>query len=168
MKSKKYFLFKYALILICAVIFGEDLCLSQSNRLVGTIGWGKSVQGIQLSVAMTNDIFQVGYSTFVTAVTRNSSTNAITMDISVPMLNFDVSLTSDNGKTYHVTVRTIILHPRKFVTIQPGGENVVSIPVTFRDEIEPGDYTLKAVRHFKLNEKEFILESNSIKVQIIK
>jgi hypothetical protein len=59
------------------------------------------------------------------------------------------------------------------VMINPGEEKSESIPVTFGvtrfgDAVEPGDYTLKAKRTFSSSDGNFTLESNSIKVKIIK
>jgi hypothetical protein len=131
--------------------------------------FGKSVQGVQLAITMTNSVFQVGSSSTVASVTTNSSTNTITVDISAPTIHFGVLLTNDTGKLYHVTTRLDIREPGRLVTINPGEEQSESIPVTFGENIEPGDYTLKATRKFSSSDGEdFTLESNSIKVKIIK
>jgi hypothetical protein len=57
---------------------------------------------------------------------------------------------------------------RELVTINPGEEKSEFIPITIGENIEPGDYTLKATRTFTLNDSDFTLESNSIRVTIIK
>ncbi len=130
--------------------------------------WGQSVQGVQLAITMTNNVFQVGSSSAVESVTTNSYTNTITVDISAPTMNFGVFLTNDTGKSYDVTPRLKIREPGRLVTISPGGGQSESIPVTFGENIAPGDYTLKATRHFTMSGEDFTLESNSIKIKVIK
>jgi hypothetical protein len=130
--------------------------------------WGGSVQGIRLSITTTNNVLKIATSTSIESVIKNSSTNAITVDVLAPTIYFDVLLTSDTGKLYHITTPLEIRGPGRLVAINPGEELNESIPVTFGNNIEPGDYTLKATRTFTLNDKEFTLESNSIKVKIIK
>jgi hypothetical protein len=154
--------------IICAAVLAASQCVAQSNNSQIAANWGQSIQGVQLAIMMTNGVFQVGSSSSIVSVTENSSTNAIIVDMSAPTVNFDVLLTNDTGKLYHVTTPMMIRGPRKLVAIQPGEKSVESIPVTFREEIEPGDYTLKATRTFTSNDGDFTLESNSIKVQIIK
>jgi hypothetical protein len=117
---------------------------------------------------MATNVFPVGSNSIVRSVTRNSSTNAITVDISAPTVNFDVLLAGDNGKSYHITTPSRIRELRQFVTINPGEERDESIAITFGKNIEAGNYDLKATRDFTSKGREFALESNSIKVTIIK
>jgi hypothetical protein len=153
-------------ILIYTLAVEVKSCIAQDSQTI--TNWCEAVQGVQLSITMTNNVFDVGSHSVVASVTKNSSTNTIIVDMSAPTVNFDVLLTNDTGKLYHVTTPMMIRGPRKLVAIQPGEESVESIPVTFGENIEPGDYTLKATRTFTLNDKEFTLESNSIKVKVIK
>ena len=152
---------------------------AQSTNHPEATDWGKSVQGVQLSITMTNNVFQAGSSTTVESVTKNSSTNDIVVDTFAPTAVFDVLLKNSAGKTYHVTTPTPIIGPSHFVTIKPGEESAESIPVTFGktrfgDIVDPGDYTLRATRHFSSSKEDYIhggdgafmLESNLIKVQI--
>jgi hypothetical protein len=162
-------------ILPVIIIFGLVVVpASASDSDQEATNWGKSVQGVQLSIMMATNVFQVGSSTTVESVTKNSSTNDIVVDIFAPTMVFDVLLTNSAGKTYHVTTPMMIRGPRHFVTIKPGEESAESIPVTFGDIVEPGDYTLRATRHFSSSKEDYIhevegaftLESNLIKVQI--
>jgi hypothetical protein len=158
---------------ICAAILTANQCVAQSNNSQMAANWGQSVQGVQLEITMTNSVYQVGSSSVVASVTRNSSENAITIDISAPTVNYDVLLTSETGKLYHITTPLKIRELTKLVMINHGEEKSESIPVTFGvtrfgDAVEPGEYMLKATRKFVLNDKEYTLESNSLKVQIVK
>ncbi|HEY5043670.1 MAG TPA: hypothetical protein VIK53_16985 [Verrucomicrobiae bacterium] len=164
---------KIALVSIWIAILGVSQCVAQSNNSQIAANWGQSVQGVQLMITMTNRVFQIGSSSVVTSVTRNSSTNAITIDVSAPTVEFDVLLKSETGKLYHITTPLKIRELSKPVMINPGEEKSESIPVTFGvtrfgDAVEPGDYMLKATRPFVLNDKEYTVESNSIKVKIVK
>ena len=154
------------LISICLAAIEANMCLAQSNNSQTITNWGKSVQGVQLSITLSNRIFQVGSSPTVAAVIRNSSTNDITLlDVGV---NGNVLLTNNTGKSYNIVKPVTILYPTRFVTIKPGEERDESIWVTFGEDIEPGDYTLKAARTFGLNHRNFRLESNSINVKVIR
>jgi hypothetical protein len=166
---------------VCVVVLVMNISTAQPSGPTEATNWGKSVQGVQLSISVTNNVFRVGSSTTVASVTKNSSTNDITVDISAPTVEFDVLLTNGLGKLYHVTTPMAIREPRQLVTIKPGGESFESIPVTFGetrlgDTVEPGDYTLLAMRYFSLSRGRFALvgsnsiplESNPIKVRIIK
>src|SRR5208283_4386376 len=107
--------------IILLVAIGANPCLAQNNT-VDAASWGDSVQDVQLSIAMTNRVFQIGSSSVVTSVTRNSSTNAITIDISAPTVNFDVLLISDTGKLYHITTPLNIRELDELVMINHGEE----------------------------------------------
>src|ERR1700679_2491016 len=116
---------------------------------------------------MTKSIFRVGSSTTVMSITKNSSTNNISVETSFPTISFDVLLANDTGKLYHVTTKLLrIRGMAQYALIKPGEESVESIPVTFGQDIESGGYTLKASREFTSSEGHFTLESNSLKVRI--
>ena len=150
--------------------FAAVFTVQASNSQTIT-NWGESVQGVQLAITVTNSVFQIGSQATVLSVTKNFSTEVVKVDISAPTINFDVILTSSTGKLYHITTPTNIGYPTIFRTINPGEERAESIPVTFGktrfgDTVEPGDYTLKATRHFSMNGKDFELVSNLLKVQV--
>lgn len=160
---------RIALISICTIATGANLCAAQLNDVQSITNWGQSIQGFKLAIKMTNNVFKVGSPSVVTAVFGNSSTNSIIVDLTAPSLNFDAMLTNDTGRLYHIsTTNIILLLPRQLVTIEPGEQSVEDVPVTFGQEIEPGNYSLKAARTFTLNDSEFTLESNSIKVTLTK
>ena len=155
------------ILLLCFVA----ICMVRAGNSQTITNWGHSVQGVQMAITMTNSVFQVGAQAAVLSVTKNLSTEVVKVDISAPTINFDVILTSSTGKLYHVTTPTAIGYPTIFRTINPEEERSESIPVTFGktrfgDTVEPGDYTLKATRHFSMNGKDFELVSNLLKVQV--
>jgi len=157
---------KIILISICLAAIEANVCLAQSSNLQSITNWGKSVQGVQLSTRLSNRTFQVGSSATVAAVIKNSSTKDITLLVSA--VNFTVLLTNNAGKSYNIIKPVVILYPSQIVTINPGEKRDESITVTFAEKIEPGDYTLKATRKFSSSDGDFTLESNLIKVTIVK
>jgi hypothetical protein len=160
---------KIALVSVWMAIVGVSQCMAQSNNSQTAADWAQSVQ---LVITMTNSVFQIGSSSVVASVTRNLSTNAITIDISAPTIAFDVLLKSETGKSYHITTPLKIREMSMPVIINPGEEKNESVPVTFGttrfgDAVEAGDYTLTATRKFTFNDKEYAIESNSIKVTVV-
>lgn len=158
---------KIALISICVIAAGATPCIAQANDSQSITNWGPSVQGLQLAITTTNNVFAVGSSSVVTAVIENSSTNPVTIEVSAPTLYFDVLLRNETGKSYHITTRMMIRSRVRHVTVMPGKETVELIPVTFGKDIEPGDYTLTATRHVSSGAEKFELESNSIRVTVM-
>ena len=106
MKSIISRLGRRAVLTTVAIIFGPLLPAqipAQSMEHPEATIWGRIVQGVQLSITMTNRDFPVGSSADVASVTRNSSTNVIVVDIFAPTIVFDLDLNEQRGKSYHVT-----------------------------------------------------------------
>jgi hypothetical protein len=157
------------LITVWTVTAGIGQCMAQSSNSQTITNWGQSVQGVQLAISMTNNVFRVGSSSVVESVITNSSVSIITVFGTIPEANSDVVLTSGTGKLYHVTeLPGSFSYRLKRKAIQVREQQVESIRITFGENIEAGDYTIKAIRKFSLSDRDFTLESNSIKVQIIK
>ncbi len=168
MKTTAFYRVKSGLLL--AVLAGgiQATSFAQANGPTEAVEWGKSAQGVQLSIAMTNSVFMTPSSTMVTAATTNSSANEIRIDISFPTVIFDLLLTNNAGKIYHVTTPLNIRGPRRIVTLKPGERRVDFIPTTFPANIELGDYTLTATRSFTFKDETFRLFSNGLRVQMVK
>jgi hypothetical protein len=76
-----------------------------------TANWGKSIQGVQLSITMTNNVFQVGSSTMVESLTTNGSEDPIIVKSPLELF-YDVSIKSESGKLYHVITRSTAIPQR--------------------------------------------------------
>jgi hypothetical protein len=128
--------------------------------------WGKPVQGVRLSITLSNDIVAVGEETTLSAAITNSSTNSITLAV-----GFTVLLTSDTGKIYQL-VTPVLLQSGRVVekNLEPGGSRSWNIPLKVRGDIKPGNYTLEATKSFSVsNGRSFVgfrLVSNDLKVQV--
>jgi hypothetical protein len=126
--------------------------------------WGVGVRGVQLLLYPTNTVIDGGSSITVLAVIRNTSTNSIQVIEKDAERDFDLSLTNVAGKVYHLT-------PHKAgrnlpMEIVGGAHLAMNIPVAFRSDVEPGEYTLRATRLFFVKSERFTLESNLLKVQV--
>jgi ankyrin repeat protein len=136
------------------------------------------VQGVRLSIAMTNRVFEVPSSTAVTALTTNASSNAVMMDITLPPMNYRLLLTNRAGKCYDVPAPFAGNGFSETVTLQPGETHMETIRIFFFGSIEPGDYTLMATRtvifpwtqhsDFTFEDQSFKLVSDPLKITILK
>ena len=148
---------------------GASVCKAQTNNSQKVTNWGESVQGVRMSITMTNKVVKTDSTISLEAVIKDYSTNAIAIEeIFMPGDFFNVALISDTGEKYDLIKPPIQVRAVTFKTINPGEQCVWSLPVTFGRNIKPGDYTLQATRWFwvKSTTNEFKLESNSLKVQI--
>jgi len=140
-------------------------CLFHSKECFGDDHWGKAVQDVKLTINLTNNVFLVGSSTAFEAVITNASTVPITVDKNFTLT---VIIKNNGGKSYDVTASKMILHPIQPVTVLPGGKCTNSVSATFEQDVEPGDYALSATQAFQSQNQDFTLESNPIKVTIVK
>ena len=151
---------------ICLIALGIAPCVAQSDSSEIVPKWGENVQGVQLSITMTNSFFESGSTITIVTVIKNSSTNAIQLaELSQPA-DYDILLKNGANKVYHLIQKPLIIRMRTMLTINPGEQIVRIIPATIGMNIVPGDYTLQATRSFSLNGSSFGLESNLLKVHI--
>jgi hypothetical protein len=143
--------------------------------------WGESIHGVQLAIALTNNIIPAGSELVVFTRMKNSSTNVIYIGESSPESDFVVSVKSDSGKIYQLT-QTHWVHSRfMLATLNPGASRDLVIHagvdryyeppdiVSTKKNVPPGNYTLKATRTFSWTRNSVKLdsvESNLLKVQI--
>jgi hypothetical protein len=154
---------------MCLVVFGASLAMTQTNDHpdAAITNWGKSVQGVQMSISTTNSgVVERGTAIILKVVIRNSSTNAIHMGYTGLASDYDAILIDVTGKTYHLIDPPIQLRLNTTLTINPGEQNIQIIQVTIKKNIEPGDYTLQAARRFYVDNDWLDLESNPLTVQI--
>jgi len=139
-----------------------------------TNNWGESVQGVQLSIALTNStVIEAGSSITFVAVIKNSSTNVIEIQYTALSSDYSASLTSATGKTFQLIDEPLILRLNLALPLNPGEQNVRIISVNIKKNIEPGDYVLQAGRGFYQADRDsyvdkhwLIVKSNLLKVQI--
>ena len=161
---------RITLALISIIMFAASLCKAQSNPHKQKLEWGKNVQGVQLYLTATNTVTVVGSTINVIVVLTNASTNPISIVFerySEGTTDFDFTITSDDGKLYDFTPPSPTLGSSMNVTIKPTETDSRTIPVTFRKEIKPGNYKVKASRMFgTAKREEFKVESNLLQVQV--
>jgi hypothetical protein len=151
---------------LCTVVLCLNICIAQSNNSQTATNWGMKVQGVQLSIAISNNIIDIGATIVMSAQIRNLSTNIIHMVETGPVTDFDVLLTNNSGKFYKLTPKQLINTYRFPVDLNPGESRDWVMPVTIGKDIELGNYTLKATRPFYIGKSGFELESNLLNVQI--
>jgi len=151
---------------MCLIVFGTNLCVAQTTSQSDTNNWGNSIQGIQLSISMTNSVVETRSSIAVMAIIKNSSTNIIYSGELEDSADYDLILANDAGNKYHLIPRASWLHLVKTLTLNPGEQDVRTIFATIGRNTETGDYTLQATRTFNMVGVRYKLESNLLKVQI--
>lgn len=150
-------------------IFGTIACVAQTNDPQTVTNWGKSVCGVQLSVALSNNIVAVGSAITVHCWIRNSSTNVVTThSFGQPRYDFDVSLIDDSGKVYDLTPERSPqdIFFNTFIGIDPNKIYESDILLQLDKQIQPGNYELKVTRGILIQRKGYGLESNLLEVQI--
>jgi hypothetical protein len=137
-----------------------------SNSPPIATNWGKSEQGVKLSIFMTNNTIEPGSAVCLTGVITNSSLNAISMREISDVLDFGLLLTNASGRFYNLTPRFEDPHRVSWVEIRPGEEIVAKIPAAFSTNIAAGNYTLIATRKFKGTNEWSTVDSNPLEVHV--
>jgi hypothetical protein len=151
---------------ICMVICAANLCIAQPPKEPPVpTKWGRSVEGVQLSIGATNTVAGAGAAIWVATVITNKSTNAISVVESRRETDYDLLLTNVANRVYHLTPR-FALFSRHMEPLNPGKAYVLTIPVAFPSNIEPGEYTLIATRGFSSSGGGFNVESNPLQITI--
>jgi len=162
------------------IVYSTVACMAQSTNNFGTIipNGSQSVNEVQLSVTVSNNVISVGSMFSIFVQMKNSSTNTIYMSESSPEEDFSVFLISNSGNVYELTPTPFRFTRLMRAKLNPGesrdwvihvGVNRYFEPpglVATNKNIEPGDYTLQAMRHFSINDNVFKLDSNSLNIQI--
>jgi hypothetical protein len=140
------------------ILFVGSSCLAQSN----------DHQGIQLSIALTNNIFRAGSLIAISSEINNPSTNIVYLTETDPASDFVISITNDSGKTYRLTSDRSFFPRflRVTINILPGKRRDWLVSLILDKNIEAGDYKLKATRSVYTGGISFKLESNLLKVQV--
>jgi hypothetical protein len=156
---------KIAKLVVIAAILQLGVCPAQQIATEKAVEWGKDVQGVRLSLTMTNKVIDIGSTVEITAIIKNASTNSIGFELIGTPADYDLILTNATKKLYHLTSPDDFDSSR-WQSIDPGRENIRQITVTFKNNIAPGEYTLEASRVFGMKDHEYKLVSNPIKVRI--
>jgi hypothetical protein len=152
--------------LICVLVFGTNLCMPQSNTPGTLTNWGPGVEGVRLSITMTNGFVERESTFWIVAAITNSSANIISLNHISAAADYGVVVTDASGKSYNLRPRLAGGSSGRLF-VEPGMQSVLTIPVTLGKDIGPGDYTIKAARGFLLKDGRFFIpESNPLKVRI--
>lgn len=142
------------------------------GRLDKMIDWGNSVEGVQLSVNVTNNMLQIGSRTAFVFYLTNSSTSIITIAQAQNSTSPEVAveLISESGKSYLLTPM-----PEEMpAALPPVSINVRELrewqlPLSIVEGVKAGDYIIKASVKYRTEVGRYLqLTSNSLKVSLIK
>jgi len=156
------------MILAFAVLGVSQTTLSQ-ELVTNLTNIGASVNGVTLSIDLSNRVVALDSTIWLSARIKNASTNVITVNEAHIETDFTVFLASGSGKIYkRITPEPSSQFYRTFeMDIAAGDAHDWRIPVIIPKDTGPGDYTLVATRHFYYrDDSRFELVSNSLKVQI--
>jgi hypothetical protein len=129
--------------------------------------WAESVRAVHMSISISNTVVAAGATLFLTARITNESTYIITIIETGSLAGFDVYLTSDVGIVYKLTSSAHIRnHRARKLQLTPGQTHDWRIAATINKSIQPGEYLLEATRRFTLEDKEFVLPSDLLTVQV--
>jgi hypothetical protein len=162
--SNKFMFKKITIIfaLICALTLRGMAQSTNSPALT----LGKNIEGVHLSITLSNNLINIGSEFFLYAEIENLSTNPIDLVETGAKTDFDILITNSSGKSYNLTPRVRSNTLRLIIKILPFKNEKWSIPVSIGKDISPGPYKLTASREFGLNHKYFDLMSNPLDIQI--
>jgi hypothetical protein len=126
---------------------------------------GESADGVRLSIALSNNIINVGV-VKITATIQNSSTNEIQLDEYMAMSDFDVYLANSSGKAERLSPPKPLSGSRVPIILKPEDSRSWLIPVTIGSEFKSGDYVIKASRSYRENGIWLVMQSNFLNVSI--
>jgi hypothetical protein len=173
---------QFFMTVLLAIAF-EEICAAQTNIFQSVTNWGESVNGVQLSISLSNNILSAGSSSSVQCRIRNLSTNTIGWWVVEPTQGFNVFLTDSSGKIYRLTPLPITNSVTAHITysfackVEEGGTYGYQTPINIGKSIKFGNYQLKANQYFyQLEPKDYFhivgkrqareLISNSLEVQV--
>jgi hypothetical protein len=165
-KNCKLMNLKSIVVSIYVIVITANQDLAQTNGPAQLTEWGMSVQGVQLSISITNSVIKAGEQMCIETIITNSATNAIDLSMTGRDTDFDLFLTNGAGRGYSLTSSDYMAGSTFYYTINKTNKFAEKIPLTVGTNVEAGDYTLLAYRRFTLGDGHFRLESNPIKLQV--
>jgi hypothetical protein len=150
-------------------IMAVSICSAQSNISKTITDWGESVHKVHLSIALSNNIIDIGSTMTLSAKIENASTNVIRLIETGPLTDFVIVITNGSGNVYKLSPDNTRrpTYYRLTISLQPGEIRDWSLLATIGKDIEPGDYILKASKSFSsIGGDGGELVSNLLKVQI--
>ncbi len=162
------------LITVFASIFIVNICAAQSSSSQTVTNWGASVEGVQLSISLTNNVLARDSSTTVQFKVRNTSTNLIYWNVVNPTQGFDVFLTNNVGDVYFLTPEQdtnsdiINIYYAMAFKVKSGELRGGSVPIVIEKKIKPGKYQLEARQYIYIlgKRQSHELVSNILEVQV--
>ena len=163
------------------------------NSAINHNEWGKSVNGIRMSIAVSNSVISVDAELAVSVKMENLSTNIVYIQEFSPESDFEFVLKDNSGKAFQLTQSVWVGMGDNYSPLEPNEIHdwILHLPVDryyeptsmtvdghfdfhtqpIKKHFPPGDYTLEATHPMRLSKSETQLEvdsvaSNLLKVQI--
>ena len=107
--------------------------------------WGESVNGVQMSIALSNSVFSVGSLTAIECVVKNSSSSLVVF-AGDPDQDMQIILVAESGTIYNLSRFPSSFHPGggPGVGLQAKEIKNYSFPIAVAKDFEPGSYKIKA------------------------
>jgi hypothetical protein len=148
------------------MIVGIEICSAQPNWAFGVTNWGNPVHGVRFGLIMETKVIVPGSHMTFGAVFTNASTNDITLQEGDSRTDYAFTLTSTEGKVYHIPVPFAEGSSFPDVKLKPGTQFEEATDARLPADVESGDYTLTATRKARSKEGDFKLESNQLKLHV--
>ena len=128
--------------LMLALIVGFSAGEARSQSVTN---WGDSVEGIQLSITVSNSVVAVGSSIMLQCLVKNS-TNRFVIFAGNPDLDMQIALSNESGQTYDLSMFPSNFRPGSDpgFGLQPGELERYAIPINLPKGLQSGVYSLKA------------------------
>jgi hypothetical protein len=153
--------------LLIGFTFLAGVCFGQNSNVNLGINWGNEINGMRLSISLTNDPITIGSNTILTAQITNSSTSSVKLYIANPLINdFSIYITDDSNNRQTIVQPSGAGYSVSLVEIRSKENRHLLVFFKVGKEIKPGIYLLSAARDFRQAGVLYTLESNAIKVQI--
>jgi hypothetical protein len=157
---------KLSFLLICFTFLAEA-CFGQTDGSKFDLNWGHEVNGVRLSISLTNDPIIIGSNTILSAQIKNNSTSSIMLFVANPRINdFSVYLTDDSNNKHTIVQPSGAGYSVSIVEIGPKESHYLLVLFKIGKDIKPGGYLLSATRNFGQAGVLYTLESNAIRVQV--
>lgn len=141
--------------------------MAQSEDNITNRLFGKSINGVQMSITLKTNVVNSGSSVGVYAEIKNSSTNTVYIGETAPANEFLVLLIDGAGRKLELTnVHPQILFRNLRSQLAAGANRDWIIPISIGKNISAGEYSLKAKRKFSEAGRTFEAESNILKIRI--
>ena len=156
--------------ILCTILLltiGVATCASQSVDSITNTIYGKTIQGVQMSIVLSTNVLTRGCLIGVFTEIQNGSTNDIYLSEIAPATDFLIVLTDGQGNKHELTDTHPLIISHSFrMKLKPGEKGNWIVPVPIGKNLPSGESSLEAIRKFQMEGQTYHLESNSLKIDL--